>query len=321
MRVVIDGIIFQKDPHSGIARLFRELMPRMCDLSPELEISLFIDGPIHSEIPHHPQIHIKNAPAVRIHFRPQGHWRQIAFPFRRVGSRFWNFSRQIWLGKGQDEIWHSTFFTFLPGWRSPEIVTVHDMAPERFKEIFSDPMDAAGRDQKKRCIERAVEIICDSCATKIDLEAEYQLGEKKISVIPLSHSKVFQIFHDDQSADFDFLIRPFLLYVGSRAHYKNFRFLLDVYANWVQREQIHLAVVGPAWTAEEKRVIDALGLKDLVHNTGHVSDIVLCQALQFSSSIGFPIHCRRIWAASSGSNGLRMSHCCIENPEHDRSGC
>ncbi len=258
MRVVVDGIIFQKDPHSGIARLYRELLPRMCELSPELEISLVLDGPIHSEIPLHPRILLKRAPAVRMHIKPQGRWRQVVFPFRRFGSRIWNFTRQIWLGNGKDEIWHSTFFTYLPGWHGPEIVTVHDMAPERLKDLFTDKMDAAGRDQKKRCVERAVEIICDSCATKIDLEAEYQLGDKKISVIPLSHSNIFQLFPNKQTSDFDFIICPFLLYVGSRAHYKNFHFLLDIYAKWDQREQIHLVVVGPSWTTEEKRVIKCL---------------------------------------------------------------
>ncbi len=56
MRIVVDGIIFQKDPHSGIARLYREILPRMCELAPGLQISLLVDGPLRSEIPIHPGI-------------------------------------------------------------------------------------------------------------------------------------------------------------------------------------------------------------------------------------------------------------------------
>ena len=124
MRIVVDGIIFQKDPHGGVARLFRELLPRLCDLSTDLEMTLFIDGPIQSQIPQHPQIMLRRAPAVRKLRRLRGALSRLLYPFRRAASRAWSSTRQIWVGKGQDAIWHSTFFTFLPGWKGQAVEIV-----------------------------------------------------------------------------------------------------------------------------------------------------------------------------------------------------
>jgi len=288
MRLMVDGIIFQKDPYSGIARLYREILPRVCDHSPGLSVSLFIDGPLQSQIPTHPQIELRQAPSVRIVLRPSGRWRRVLYPFRRVISRTWNHARQAWVGNGVNQIWHSTFYTYQPGWRGAEVVTVHDMAPELFPELFSDPMDAVGREQKKRCIERAAAVICDSEATSQDLKRLLPLDSKPIHIIPLAHSEAFQRLPNNRIDPQIVPALPFILYVGSRVHYKNFSFLLDVFAAWEKRNEIHLVLAGPPLTSEEKNTLKAKGLSELVQHAGVIDDSALSQLYNTAAALVFP---------------------------------
>jgi glycosyltransferase involved in cell wall biosynthesis len=95
----------------------------------------------------------------------------------------------------------------------------------------------------------------------------------------------------------DFLVeRPFILYVGARSHYKNFKTLLRAYAAWPRRSEISLIVVGNPWSKEEQEEINTAGLeRNVVCRTG-TTDEELCalynQALAFvypSLSEGFGI--------------------------------
>jgi glycosyltransferase involved in cell wall biosynthesis len=200
----------------------------------------------------------------------------------------WGSARRLWIGDGQDEIWHSSFYTYLPGWKGKEVVTVHDMAPERFAELFTDPMDAVGREQKRRCIERADAIICDSQATRDDIECIYPVKNIPVSVIPLAHSATFRVLPAGQLDRQEQPMRPFFLYVGSRLHYKNFSGLLEIYAAWDKRKQIDLKVVGPAWTKAEKRTQAALGIEQQVSLQTNINDNELCGLYNTAVALVFP---------------------------------
>jgi len=126
MQLLVDGIIFQKSSLGGIYRIFKEILPRMCDLKPELDISILIDGPLLHELPSHSQINTINAPPVRRMFKIDGVWKKIIYPIRRVGSITWQYTRQFWLGTGKNQIWHSTYYTYPPSWSGYQVVTGHD---------------------------------------------------------------------------------------------------------------------------------------------------------------------------------------------------
>jgi glycosyltransferase involved in cell wall biosynthesis len=84
----------------------------------------------------------------------------------------------------------------------------------------------------------------------------------------------------------DFLVeRPFILYVGARSHYKNFKTLLSAYAAWPRRNEISLIVVGNPWSKEEQEEISTSGLESNILGRSGVTDEELCalynQALAF----------------------------------------
>lgn len=287
MHVFIDGIIFQKDPHGGIARVYRELLPRMCEQSPELRVTLFTDGALRAALPQHPQIQHKALPAIRRILRPQGALRVALYPFRRLASRLWHFLRQGWLGEGDGAIWHSTFYTTPARWRGAQVVMVYDMIQERLLQFFNDPMDAVAREQKRRSIQSATVIVCNSETTRREMEDYYrELGQPR-HVIHLAHSKAFRRLSGSFSMA-DLTDEPFLLYVGSRVHYKNFALLLQAYAGWEKRQRIRLLVVGKPWQPDEHRRLEELGITERVGRVENVDDDTLCRLYNRAVALVYP---------------------------------
>lgn len=286
--LVVDGIIFQKNPHGGIARVFRELLPRMCELEPRLEIDLLIDGPIKSQLPEHPQIHVRKTLPLRQKSLTRGLWRTSLYPLRRLGRSSWYRLRQLWTGSGRNRIWHSTFFTYTPGWKGREVVTIHDMIPERFPQLLNDPMDEAGREQKRRCVERAAAIICDTDSTRRDFEKYFAIKGQAVTVIPLACSEIFRQLPVGQLQQSRIPHRPFLLYVGNRVHYKNFSLLLEIFANWEKRREVNLVVAGPPWSSDEKRFLASSGLVEHIHLFDDVDDEQLCQLYNTATMLVSP---------------------------------
>lgn len=286
MKVLVDAIIFQKDPRGGIARLFREVLPRMCDMDAGLHITLFTDGPLRGELPQHAQISVQRAPAVKRMVRVKGVWRTLLYPFRRVASRAWNLVRSAWLGEGQSQLWHSTFYTLPEVWRGGQVLTVCDMLLERYRELYADALDDVARAQKRRCIEKADAVICISQATLQDVEHFYGVPRGRAFVIPLACSPVF---HRLEAAELPgSSAEPFLLYVSGRRHYKNFLGLLDAYRAWPGNSQVGLRVVGAPWEAEEERRIKDLGLVERVHLLTGVDDVRLCQLYNQALAFVYP---------------------------------
>lgn len=288
MKLVVDGLIFQKDPHGGIARLFREVLPRMCIIETGLSITLFIDGPVRAELPTHAQIKLRRMPAVRHTLRPRGVARRLLYPMRRLASRAWNVARQIWLVEGQDAIWHSTYYTQPVTWRGSQVVSVYDMIQELYQQEYNDPLEELGRQQKRRCLESASAVICISEATKRDLLQLYPLDPALVSVIPLASGNAFHLLSDEQMQIPGLSERPFALFVGSRFFYKNFSGLLDFYRNWEGKSKLDLLVVGPPWSVEEEQTLKRFGLEERVRLMSDIDDKTLCMLYNLAQAFIFP---------------------------------
>lgn len=289
MKVVIDGLIFQKDPHGGIARLFGEILPRMCEIDPDLQVRLFLDGPARAELPVHSQIELVRAPAVKRTLRVQGFWRKVLYPARRLASQAWNRVRGRWLSAERDAIWHSTFYTLPPpGWQGPQVAMVYDLIPEKFPGDFNDPLDEVGRQQKQHCIAQASAVICISQATRREVQRLYPQRPERLEAISLACSPVFRRLEPPPPLDSPELGGPFLLYVGGRSPYKNFTGLLDAYAGWHGRSNVPLVVVGAPWTPDEHRRLDQAGLSGNLRLLTGVSDEMLCRLYNRAAAFVYP---------------------------------
>src|SRR5258706_2720494 len=110
MKLVVDGMLFERQTKGGISQIYAEILPRMCDLDPTLQVALYTrQDRLLVDPPQHPQLIHKIIPRVEYYLRPQRLWKRCYPQARRMLSR-WCY------GSGQGAIWHSTFFTTPGPW-------------------------------------------------------------------------------------------------------------------------------------------------------------------------------------------------------------
>lgn len=130
----------------------------------------------------------------------------------------WNKRYSLSLLQSQKfDVFHPTYYNsyFLNTIKKPFVITVHDMIHEIFPQYFNQNDEAIRF--KKPVIEKADHIIAISASTKRDLQHYLNIPEEKITVV--YHG--CQLQEHEQS-----FIPPFkkyLLFVGDRRAYKNFK--------------------------------------------------------------------------------------------------
>jgi mannosyltransferase len=123
-------------------------------------------------------------------------------------------------------IFHSSYYRLPDNPHIKSVVTVYDFMYERFRK---GPAKWIHSNQKISAIQRAQSIICISNSTYSDLLNYVNVKtNQSVHVIHLAASDDFRILDNDQLFKLKIKItnRPFLLFVGSRSGYKNFKLAL-----------------------------------------------------------------------------------------------
>ncbi len=250
--------------------MFSEILPRMCDIDDSVSITLFTQGQCRQPLPQHRCIKHCAIPQVGCCLRPKRFWRPVVPTARRL-------MRRLWIGRGEGNIWHSTYYSIHEGWKGRSVVTVHDMIHERFPDLYKGPNHDQFRADKRRCVQHADAVICVSQTTRQDLYRFYALNSSSVYVVPNAYSDVFQKIEQCNDLAQISTDQPFILYVGSRACYKNFNVLLQAYSRWPQRNKIALVVVGgKPWSDEERRYLARLRIQDRTILHTDADDRTLC---------------------------------------------
>lgn len=281
MNLVVDGIIYQLQPYGGISRLFNEILPRMCEIDESINITLLTHERSKQALPKHSEITQRALSLMENYFHLGGSCKPIGLLGRRITFR-------LCTGFGKGKIWHSTYYT-LPGkWKGMQVVTVHDMVHERFVDLFPERKHDQFREKKRRCIMEADAIICVSEATRRDVQHFYGINSDYIRVIHHGYSNAFrQLEQWDDSLE-TLINQPFLLYVGTREHYKNFTRLIQTYSIFSHRNEVALVVVGKPWTPDEEHYLGKLGIQDSVHLLTDVDDRKLCRLYNKATALVYP---------------------------------
>ena len=192
--------------------------------------------------------------------------------------------------RGKMDVYHPTLYRAMPLVRARRIVvTHHDCVHERFPQLFPDGGKVLRA--KKRLYAQADAIICVSESSRKDLLQFYNLDRAKTRVIyhgiaPLS---------GDTSATGKLRGQPrreYLLYVGSRAAYKNFAGLLRAFRKSGLQDSLDLQVLGggPPTTAETALIAE-LGLSHCVSSIRGASDELLREAYAGAKLFVYPSLC------------------------------
>jgi glycosyltransferase involved in cell wall biosynthesis len=269
MRILYDGAITQEHGAGGIKRYFANLIRR---LPSAVEPHFTSCRALQETDPSHPRL--------RLHrfrrFRPQ-----------RLSLKL----EKAFFGRIQDslsfDIAHPTYYTLLSGrevssYRCPVVITLWDMIHELFPELYPD---SGFLERKRRAIETADAVICISENTRRDLLSRYTVDEERVFVTHLASDLDPTLIRGDEQTP----ARPYFLYVGARAGYKNFDGLLSAFAAAMTlRPELALCTVGPSFSEQEENTIARLGLSGRVENYDQVSDRQLAALYQQSLALVYP---------------------------------
>lgn len=186
---------------------------------------------------------------------------------------------------GHFDVYHPTLYRCTPLVRSTKIVvTHHDCAYERFPALFNNVESI--KEMRARQFARADAIICPSESTRRDLHEFYQVSEDKTFVVFHGIPRPVQPDDSEQARIGD---RPFLLYVGSRAPYKNFDGLLRAFAAAELRREFDLLVLGGGVpTSSEMTAIKQLSLVDAVRFMPQAPEDLLARAYGQAHLLVYP---------------------------------
>jgi len=273
MELLVDGIIFERFQFGGIKRVFNNLLIRICDMDPTLQIELFFKLPPLINYPKHPQMSYKFLGGIPL-FRP----RRVLYPLQDLILKYS-------LNETKNKIWLSTYFTrpTFP-WEGNEIVWVHDMIYERSPGVL--PYSSQVISRKKAALENADLIFSNSKTTAEDVVHFYPHLASRIHVNYLAHDAIFT---KHETSEIDYLMYdPFLLYVGKRKFYKGFSTLFDAYSKWDYKDDIKLIVVGGKWERDEIELIKNNKLEENILLLESVNDDVLCDLYNQATAFIYP---------------------------------
>lgn len=188
---------------------------------------------------------------------------------------------------GKYDVYHSTYFRFLPTIRAKHrVATHHDCVQEMFPHLF--PNSRRIFLWKKEMYSKADLILCVSAASRTDLLRFYNIPEGKAIVVHNGVSPMVQEPHGEAELR-EVISGEFLLYVGTRHLYKNFDGLLQAYAiSGLKQDYILLAIGGGPPNAEHRELIKQLGLDGRVKFVPIASAALLAEAYASAALLVYP---------------------------------
>jgi mannosyltransferase len=225
MNCVFDNIIFSLQNSGGISTYWYELISRM-ENNKNIE-SIYVENCRRAKS----NILRKNIiiPDAKIIHRKSGLINRI-FPISLVNK--------------ESFIFHSSYYRTTNNKNAKKITTVHDFVSEKIYRKKLSPSAI----MRKIAILNSDHIIAISNNTKIDFLNFYpQIPEKKVSVIYNGVSSDYFVFNSK-----NYLEPDYVLFVGSRANYKNFDFVVELISKFTA---LKLYIVGSDLTEFEKSKI------------------------------------------------------------------
>lgn len=272
MKIAFDHQIFTWQSYGGISRYVTQLSEGLLALGED--VSIFAGAYKNNYLSSLPIDVVKG-------FKLSNYPPKTGRLFQAVNHYWANQKIAQW----QPDVIHETYYSMMPEPKKtlPRVITVHDMIHELYPQEFNVNDNASH--WKRHALFRADHIISISQNTKNDLVELFDIKPEKISVI-YHGAKNVQPIQKGVSNN----IRPFLLYVGSRNSYKNFkRFIESVARSHQLKNNFNIvAFGGGAFDSNELRLIESLkfGVGQVSQKSG--SDNVLSELYGGASAFVYP---------------------------------
>lgn len=238
MRVVFDNIIFWLQKSGGGSVYWAELIKR-ADRLKDVDVFFYDQDRITNNF-FRTNLVVQNV-------------RTESFLSLKI-RRYLPFTKSI----KHKSIFHSSYFRISNSSKAINVTTIHDFTTEKFRKGLARWVNFQ---QKKYAIKKSKGIICISENTKKDLLFFFpDTDEKKIRVIYNGVSSDFLFIEEDfniadkDSRFLELRNEKYLLYVGHRTDYKNFK--MAVKAAFQFKDHYKFVVIGEKFTAAENKEIE-----------------------------------------------------------------
>ena len=253
MKIALDHTIFLMQPYGGISRYFYCLLKELI----ENKIDIKVISALH-----------KNKFLKSLSGKYTSGIYLPNYPLLDVLERYNNFNFNRYIRDNSTNIIHDTYYTsnIKKPLKTKKVITVHDLIHEKFQNFYRNAENEI--DKKKKSFVDCDHFICVSNNTKKDLLQYYDIEKSKISVIYHGAN------HLSKKLDKIYLKTndPYILFVGKRAKYKNFIFLLKTYAKSMKLMKNFKIVCfgGDSFNKNEIKLIDKLKIgKNIIHVKGN----------------------------------------------------
>lgn len=225
MNVLVDGIVFGRQRSGGgISKVWEEYLRRLPDHGIKIRLVIPFRHTNHSL-----RRLLQQAEKYDL-AQDYLYWPSRFFERVSVRSRIlqWLYT------DGSIDIFHSTYFSTIYDENIRRVVTVHDMIPELFQDVYQSKWNSFVIDGKRKVLENADRIVAVSYNTKKDLVRLYPwIAEDRIRVIHnglTTYDSNAGITLETICDKYSISVSPrsYFLFVGRRANYKNFGLILDL---------------------------------------------------------------------------------------------
>lgn len=257
MKILLDPQIFDQQQYGGISRYYIELFSVLSQQNNKVIIPFYSTA----------NIYYGESDLVNLQQRVYAFYLRILIKFKirykeDTISRNRRYLKRA-LVKRQYDLFVPTYYNpyFVTDIGSkPFVLTVYDMIHELFPEYFeNDSFNVV--ENKKYLMEKATRIIAVSENTKKDI----------IKIYPhIDSAKIDVVYHGCSikkiSYEIDNLPTNYILYVGNRNNYKNFKFLLSAIAELLITNQdlFLICAGGDSFDSTENALISKFGLENQV---------------------------------------------------------
>ncbi|TGK17293.1 glycosyltransferase family 1 protein [Leptospira fluminis] len=255
MKVLYDHQIFSIQTHGGISRYYSELIKCFRE-----DPALGVEAKLSLRVSANEYIRSVWNPRFEDRFFPHRHH----FPGKRKLTRIANLPNTLTeLLLSRFDIFHPTYYFpyFLPFLgKKPFVLTVYDLIHEKFPQDFVGDRTS---EYKPALIQKADQIITISECTRRDLLEIYDVPGEKVKTV---HLAIDPKIVSPNMSDVELPSGNFILFVGGRGTYKNFKFLLKWLPDFFRsRPDAFLVCAGGGkFTPEEKSCISDVGLSEKV---------------------------------------------------------
>tara|TARA_Y100001970_G_C14134985_1_gene803788 strand:- start:74 stop:1141 length:1068 start_codon:yes stop_codon:yes gene_type:complete len=236
MKILYDHQIFTNQRFGGPSRYYTELIKELIKIKNEP----IVISPINNNI------YLETIPSK---FKKEFF---LSFQKNVLLNKLNNLISKYYFNKLNYDLYHLTYYDLCFSEKKPRVITVYDLIHEKFNKEFN-----FNEFPKREIFKKVDHFFCISQNTKKDLMEYYNIDESKISVTYLASSI------RASKKNLKSYSKPFLLYVGSRKRYKNFRLLLEAYSKLdkIKKDFDIICFGGGKFLKEEINYIKELSIK------------------------------------------------------------